>query len=213
MGSVVTIVGFGDSITEAVVQTPDPAKRWLNVLAGLLEAAFPGRTFNVVNSGKGGNSAREAMARFDRDVLAHDPDWLLLEFGGNNSGLRQPERAVGLEEFGRHLDDLRRRLPAKTRVMVITFPPVIDEQHAFGKDPAVVAQGGLDAMVEPYRAATRRFARAHGYPLVDLDRAIREGMGPGDKNRHILKDGVHLNEAGNRLLAELVFEVLRGELG
>jgi lysophospholipase L1-like esterase len=36
-----TIVGFGDSITEAACGMPDASKRWLSVLKVKLMAAFP----------------------------------------------------------------------------------------------------------------------------------------------------------------------------
>ena len=100
----ITIVGFGDSITQATIQMPDENKRWLNVLQAKLAATFPGKRFNVVNSGIGGNSTREAMARFESAVRAHEPDWVVLEMGGNNEDLAHPERIVGVEEFRTLLD-------------------------------------------------------------------------------------------------------------
>ena len=73
------IVAFGDSITEGLAGGITPEQNWLNQLSKKL-----GSGFELVNAGVGGNSSREAMARYERDVLAHDPDIVLLEFGGNN---------------------------------------------------------------------------------------------------------------------------------
>ena len=96
-----TIVGFGDSIT--LCSRQPEGRKWLQLLDTQLCAAFPGALFNVVNSGVGGNSARQAMARFGRDVAAYRPDVVLLQFGGNNSKRLDPEQMVGLDEFRAHL--------------------------------------------------------------------------------------------------------------
>jgi lysophospholipase L1-like esterase len=208
MGKTVTIVGFGDSITEATTQMPDKNKRWLNVLKSKLEIDFPESVFNVINSGIGGNSAREAMFRFEKDVLAHDPDWVLLEFGGNNNDPKNPDRRVDIDEFLKHLESFRLGISNHTKVIVITFPPIIDEQHIYFGMDYFKQFGGLDAAVEPYREATRKFASENDYQLVDLCREMKLSMESG-KNIYTLPDGVHLTKEGNRLLAEVVFDLLR----
>lgn len=205
----ITIVGFGDSITQAVVRMSDADKRWLNILARKLTETFPYIKFNVINSGVGGNSAREAMQRFDCDVLAHNPDFVLLEFGGNNSDFNNPERQVSLEEFSGYLMDFKRRLPPKTQVIVITFPPVMDDQTASRNHPKVKAGGGSDALVNGYREVTRQFAAQNLLPLVDLDRELKKLMSAAAKNHYTIDDGVHLTAAGNAVLAALVFDTLR----
>ena len=204
-----TIVGFGASVTQAAAQMPDESKRWLNVLRARLAAAFPNTDFTVINSGIGGNSAREAMARFDKDVLAHDPDWVLLDIGANNNSPKDPGRRVPPDEFKRHLEDFKKRLPPRTRIAVITTPPVIEEQHIYGNDPYFKQFGGLEASVEFLRVLMRNFAAENGFPLVDLSKELRRRMETAGKNCYTLTDGIHLTEAGNRVLADMVFEVLR----
>jgi lysophospholipase L1-like esterase len=207
-----TIVGFGASIIEAAAQMPDKNKRWLNVLRTRLAAAFPNMDFTVINSGVGGNSVREAMARFDKDVLTHDPDWVLLDVGANNNSPQDPARRVPPDEVKRHLEDFKTRIPPKTRVAVITTPPVIEEQHIYGRDPYFKPFGGLEASVELYRVLMKDFAAENGFPLVDLAKELRRRMETDGKNCYTLTDGIHLTEAGNRLLADMVFEVLRSQI-
>lgn len=206
----VTVVAFGDSITEAQTGVPDPEERWLAILERGLVRHFPEIGFRVVNAGKGGNSAREAMARFEHDVLRHRPDWVLLEFGGNNHDYRSPERLVSLVEFKQHLERFRRELPAATRVAVITFPPILDELHCYTPLHMIEleVQGGLDRAMESHREMTRWFARTNGFPLIDLDRMIRERWGTEGRLHYTLPDGVHLSPAGNQLLAGAVLDAL-----
>jgi hypothetical protein len=70
VGEKITVVGFGDSITEAATQMPDEYKRWLRILDQKLTEALPACRFSVINSGRGGNSAREAMERLDRKACS-----------------------------------------------------------------------------------------------------------------------------------------------
>ncbi len=213
MKQAMTIVGFGDSITEAACGMPDESKRWLSVLKVKLMAAFPSCDFKVVNSGVGGNSAREAMARFKSAILDHDPDWVILEFGGNNEDLARPERIVSPAEFEMLLAEYKKRLPSKTKTIIVTFPPVLDDLHGYGKNPAFAAHyqqhGGIDQTVEPYRKITHTFAKENGYPVFDLYQELLELGRATDRLNYTMADGVHLTEAGNVVLADGVFAVLK----
>ena len=128
------IVAFGNSITEGRAGGITPEQNWLTLLSKKL-----GGDFEFFNAGVGGNSAREAMARFERDVLSRDPDVVLLEFGGNNHdpAPERKARRVSDSEFRSLLEKFKAGLPAKCQVVMITFPPVINEQHQyFSKVPA-----------------------------------------------------------------------------
>jgi len=203
-----TIVCFGDSITEATTQMPDENKRWPKLLHDQLMATFSETDFQVINAGVGGNSAREAMARFDQDVLAYDPDWIVLEFGGNNDR-PEPDLRVEPAEFTELLNEFRQRLPSKTQVVVMTFPPVIDEQHQYCGKKYYQQFGGLDASVERYRSITRDFAAANSFPLVDFYGELKRRMVLEDQNRYTLPDGIHLTVEGNRLLAIMISTLLQ----
>lgn len=191
------IVAFGDSITEGKtgVELED---NWLLKLDHLLE-----HKHILINAGHGGNSAREAMERYESEVLVHDPDLILLEFGGNNHDPR-PERShriVSDEEFTALLEKFKAGLPEKCKVVVITFPPIIDEQHIFY---TMVPGGKLDEAAQMHRYIVREFAKHNNYPLLDLYKLMLPR-----KHELILPDGVHLNPAGHTFFAEETAKLLR----
>ena len=191
------IVAFGDSITEGKTGvTPD--QNWLLLLGKKL-----GPRYELFNAGVGGNSARDAMARFEKDVLARDPDAVLLEFGGNNNDPRNPDRQVDDAEFKRHLLDFSSRLPENCKVVMITFPPIIDEQHAWS---VLIPGGKVDVQLDPQRQIVRGFAAENGWPLLDLYRLMYPR-----RYELILPDGVHLNPAGHVFFAEAVYQLLKQE--
>lgn len=75
-GDSAAIVTFGDSITDGARSTRDTNQRWPDVLARRLQADKKTRNLGVLNEGIGGNrvlhdnTGPNALARFDRDVLA-----------------------------------------------------------------------------------------------------------------------------------------------
>jgi lysophospholipase L1-like esterase len=70
------VVIFGDSISDGVGSTVDANRRWPDRLAERLSARDGGQGWGVVNAGISGNrvladgAGENALARFDRDVLA-----------------------------------------------------------------------------------------------------------------------------------------------
>lgn len=197
-----TIVAFGDSITAATQQAPQD--RWPEILRGALQARFPACPIRMINAGVGGNTSREGLARFERDVLAHQPHYVTMEFG--NDATYDPLRHVSLEEFAANLEGMAARTMEgdRGRVWLLTFPPIINAWHACRDHAFFKPHGGQDAYQDRYRQRTRQLAHARGLPLVDIDQALRAEMAVHGPEPYILSDGVHLTAAGNRVVADAV---------
>ena len=192
-----TIVAFGDSITEGRTGVT-PEDNWLLKLGSKL-----GDEYKLYNAGVGGNSAREAMRRYEKDVLACNPDIVLVEFGGNNHdpAPARKSRRVSDKEFVSLLEKFKAGLPANCKVVMITFPPIIDEQHVYFKR---VPGGKVDAELQSQRQIVRDFAKKNGYPLVDLYKLVYP-----DRYKLVLRDGVHLSPAGHTFFAQEVEKCLK----
>lgn len=194
-----SLVAFGDSITRGYA-VPDGAG-WVELLAGLLPAV------QVVNAGGNGNTSAEGLARIATDVLPHLPALVLVEFGGNDAV--HDARAVSVDEFGRNLLTIARQVRnTGGEIVLLTFPPIINDWHATHADPYYAPWGGLDPCVEAYRQRTRETAQRLGCPLFDLAVFLGERIAGGDTERFIQRDGVHLTPEANRLVAAAVVDFL-----
>ncbi|MHC4885309.1 MAG: SGNH/GDSL hydrolase family protein [Planctomycetota bacterium] len=207
-----TIVGFGDSITEATIECTDPADRWLDRVGRKLVECFPQQGIVLHNAGVGGNTTSEGLLRFDRDVAPHRPQFVTAEFG--NDVTHEEDRHVTVEAFRANWETIRRRVVEELNavLIVLVFPPVIDAQHQHALHPFHQKHGGLDRHEELYREVTRRFAAEYKLPVVDLDAALRtaaEGLG---WDCVLLPDGIHLTAEGNRVVAEAVAPVLEQQI-
>src|SRR6516165_4975158 len=75
------IVCFGDSITSGGVGP--------NGYVTLLQKRLPGR--NVVGAGISGNTVNELLDRIDRDVIARNPETVVVEVGVNDARFIRPD--------------------------------------------------------------------------------------------------------------------------
>lgn len=99
------IIAFGDSLTEGVGASrgktyPDRLSASLNV--------------PILNKGVRGNTTSEALARLDRDVLAHDPKIVLLLLGGNDLLRRAPR-----DETLRDYEEIVKRIQARGALVIV----------------------------------------------------------------------------------------------
>jgi len=69
-----TIVALGDSLT-------DDLQGWFSILGYALEIAVPEADFTFVNSGISYDTSTDALKRLNRDVVAHEPDWVIVALG------------------------------------------------------------------------------------------------------------------------------------
>ncbi|MBL4701058.1 MAG: hypothetical protein JKX85_07355 [Phycisphaeraceae bacterium] len=191
----ITIVAFGDSITEAVRQ--ELKNRWPEIVRRTLQEQFPSIEINLINAGVGGNTSREGLARIQEDVLKHQPDIIIFEFG--NDQTPDPERHVSLTEYKENTHRIITLVAQKNRgkSILMTFPPVIDSWHCNYEHPAFKDNGGQDACQETYRQVTRQVAQECSLPLIDLDLAVRAEMESQGQESCILPDGVHLTDHAN----------------
>lgn len=69
-----TIVAFGDSST-------DDLQGWFEIFKHVLEITVEGADFTFINAGLSYNTTSEALRRMNRDVLSHEPDWVIVSLG------------------------------------------------------------------------------------------------------------------------------------
>lgn len=68
------IVAVGDSST-------DDLQGWFQIFGELLSIGIEDAEFTFINSGISNNTTTDALRRFSRDVLAHEPDWVIVNIG------------------------------------------------------------------------------------------------------------------------------------
>jgi len=197
-----TVVALGDSLTYSRRNTP--GARYCELLERELSSRLAGAAeVVVINSGVGGDTAQGGLARFDRDVAAHQPDLVLVEFAANDVIRREPEW------FEDNLDKLTAAIADGTgaRIVLSTGPYLVDRQNDYGEEFAEA--GGLDNyMLTEMSARIRKVAGCRGAPVLDLHRVFADAIAGSEGARYINPtDGIHWTDEGNRLAAAAMADV------
>ena len=194
-------VFLGDSLTDGRGSTTDGNDRWPDQLLDRLDLSGVG----FVNQAAGGNRVLNdglgpnALARLDRDVLAHSGvSWLIVFEGVNDIGMADAtaaaQRAVGDELVAAYADIIDRAHGQGLRVYGATITPF--GGHGYD-DPA--------GLREQTRARVNAWIRDSFDAVLDFAAAVRD---PGDARRVRAElhdgDGLHLNPAGYAALAATV---------
>ena len=82
-GEKVTVAVIGGSITQGAKATK-PELRYGSLVADWWRKAFPNAQIEFVNAGVGATGSNFAALRAQRDLLSHQPDFVVVEFGVND---------------------------------------------------------------------------------------------------------------------------------
>lgn len=120
-----TIVAFGDSSTE-------DEQGWFEIFKHLLEISFENAEFKFINSGVAYNTTSEALKRLDRDVILHEPDWVLVSLGTfdvQKLNIAPQRTLLPLSETWENLNTIHEILDAQVEnhSLWVTPTPVISE--------------------------------------------------------------------------------------
>jgi lysophospholipase L1-like esterase len=200
------IVCLGDSIT----QFGEGPTGYVGLMRAYLASAYPANGFEVLNAGVSGNTSNDELARFGRDVLDKKPDLITVSVGVNDVwhgfNAQYPQgggpNGVALDVYRANVEKMVTEAQAQGIVVVILSPTPIGEDL---NDPR-------NAMVVGYTQALRDIARRHKCLFVDLFTPFQAYLDLSRTTGHtenlLTVDGVHMNDWGNRLMAETILTAL-----
>lgn len=209
-----TIVAFGDSVTAPRGRT----EIYPMLLASQL--SFAGKDVKVINAGIGSHTTTDAKARFQKDVLDRKPDVAVIMFGINDAAVdvwkNPPATAprVSLADYRQNLTGMVQALEAQgARVVLMTPNPLHwsePTRKLYGKPPYRPDEvDGFNVLLRDYVQAVREIAKAEGVGLVDVFAAFEAHTAqPGRKPGSLARDGMHPDDEGHRLIADLLIEHL-----
>ncbi|MGH7172058.1 MAG: SGNH/GDSL hydrolase family protein [Gemmataceae bacterium] len=196
------VVFLGDSITAGGVRP----KGYVTLIKKKLTEKHKDLGIEIIGAGISGNKVPDLQRRLDRDVLAKKPTVVMIYIGINDvwHGEKDPKRGTSKDKFEAGLKEIIGKIKGAGARVILCTPSVIGEKP----DGA----NKLDAKLDEYSAISRRVAREEKVQLCDLRREFQDYLKKNNatkKERDILTgDGVHLNEAGNRFVAEIMLKAL-----
>lgn len=201
------IVFAGDSVTDMGSAQPvgeglfdNVGRSYVRVIENMLVAWYPERNIRVTNSGIGGNTSRDLLARYDRDVVALKPQWVSICIGINDVW-RQfdspsiPDAAVSPEEYRENVEKMILAVKDTVKGLFLLTPYYMEPNR---DDP-------MRRRMDEYGAICRELADQHGCRLVDFQ-ALYEAFLHIRHSSCIAWDRVHPNQMGATLMAKAFLE-------
>ena len=198
-----TLIFLGDSITEGGTGNP---KGYVRLIKAKLEKEYAGLGVKVIGAGVGGNVVPDLQRRLEKDVLALKPTIVVVYIGINDvwRGRSNPRNATPKDQYEAGLKDVIGRIQKAGARVVLCTPSVIGEKKA--------GANAFDANLDAYSEISRNVAKETGATVCDLRKAcvaFLQTNNPDDKDKDVLTyDTVHLNDAGNALVAETILKLI-----
>jgi lysophospholipase L1-like esterase len=201
------IVFAGDSVTDDGRARPVGEGLWnslgngfVHMVDAMFTVDFPDLLIRCVNMGIGGNTSSDLLARWDTDVTALSPDWVVLCIGFNDvwrqfDSPAQPDFGVSPERYRSNLN----AMADKTNAKMIWMTPYYLETNR--DDP-------MRKRMDEYGKICKEEAAKRNIPCIDLQAAFAEIL----KHRYpayISWDRVHPGWTGSLIIARALMEELK----
>lgn len=179
-----TLVFFGNSLIEG---------RYGGDVVAAAAAHLP--AVRVINAGQAGNTIYNLLDRLERDVLAHEPDWVIILAGGNDAISHSQPATRRYYQQVQHVPD-GEVTPAAYRAGLRDLLTRIQLAHAL---PALILapleyNPAAHAAMQAYNAIARAEAAALQVPVCDLEARLL----PALQDRPPL-DQTAINRIGQRM--------------
>jgi len=227
--SINKIVCFGDSTTDASYVNTDEdfsfAYKDLKVYSDLLQEEFKrlfSQSVEIINSGVSGDTTLDAKLRFQKDVLDHNPDMVIIQFGVNDQSIRQDigltKAIISIEDFAYNILFFISRIRKITPNILLMTPGLIlwrdhFKSKYFESPYDINSKLGLSNNLPEYVEVLRNIALKENIALIDVFKEETK-LSQLDNNalNNMLPDGLHPSSEGHKFIANLILKHIKKKL-
>jgi lysophospholipase L1-like esterase len=201
----ITLVFFGDSITEG--QYVHHSLRWTEITSVRLKAQFasrydPNRQYHYVH-GISGETTRQALERFPRQVQQLAPDVLTIQFGLNDCNCWDTDRGVPRVSEAAYKANLAEMIERARRFG--TKQIILSTNHPTLRHRPMVSGETLEQRRTKYNEIVRDVARETQVTLCDIEAAF--AFASREQLAGLLlpePDVLHLSATGHQIYADAI---------
>lgn len=201
------IVFAGDSVTDMGSQQPvgeglfdNVGHSYVRILENMFATWYPEVKLRVTNSGISGNTSRDLLARFERDVISLNPDWVSICIGINDVWRQFDSPAildeqVMPEEYEKNVETMILSIKDKVKGIFLLTPYYMEPN----------AEDWMRKRMDEYGAICKKLAQKYDCKLIDLQETFNQYF----THRHssyIAWDRIHPNLVGATIIAKAFLE-------
>ncbi len=199
---------FGDSVTDMNKKEPGEGLfeaigvGYAADLQSFFATSYPDYNIRVINKGVSGNTSRDLVSRFEKDVLPYKPENLLICIGINDVWRQFDtpliyEDAVSPEEYEKNLIHIIESSKDFVKKLILVTPYYIEEN---GKDR-------MRARMDEYSAIVKKLAEKYGAVFVDMQSAWVKIL-KYYHSSYFTWDRIHPNSQGGMYMAKTILNKL-----
>lgn len=199
------IIFFGDSITELGVKR-DKYVGYILRMDSMLKAEKKGEQYELIGSGISGNKVYDLYLRLEEDILAKNPDMVVIYVGVNDVWHKTLlGTGTDADKFEKFYQAILNKLSSKGIKAILCTPAVVGEKTDMSNS--------LDGDLNRYSNIIRDLAKKNNLPLVDLRKKFLDYLkdnNPKNEEKNILTyDRVHMNDKGNQFIADQMWKLIK----
>lgn len=197
------IVFAGDSVTDMGSACPvgegmfdNLGKGYVRMIENIIASWYPELNVRITNSGVTGNTSRDLLVRFDRDVIDLKPQFVSICIGINDVWRQFDSPAfsecmVTIEEYENNLEEMILKVKDKVKGIFICTPYYIEPN---GEDM-------MRKRMDEYGAVCKKLAKRYDCEFVDFQ-TMYDKFCKYKHSSFIAWDRVHPNQIGATLMAK-----------
>ncbi|WP_226670391.1 SGNH/GDSL hydrolase family protein [Metabacillus litoralis] len=191
------VLFIGDSITEwgRYEDQENIGTGYVRLIHDYFVTSYPSTQFEFINRGVGGDRISDLQARWQDDAIEIDPDYISISIGINDvwRQIDNPDLdQISPERFQEIYEELLSLVKSKTKATVILMEPTIIEEDT---------QAPGNQMLIEYLKVIYEVAKKFEVIVVPTHKAFIKYLESGNEYKLTI-DGVHMNSAGNMLMAK-----------
>ncbi len=196
------IIFAGDSVTDMGSEQPvgeglfdNVGRSYVRVIENMLAVYYPEIKVRVTNSGTSGNTSRDLLNRFDRDVVQLKPDWVSICIGINDVWRQfdcpaMPDLHVLPDEYEENLEKMILSVKDNVKGIFILTPYIMEPNH----------EDMMRKRMNEYVEICKKLAQKHDCIFVDFQKMYEDYCSIRHSS-YIAWDRIHPNQVGATLMA------------
>jgi len=196
------IVFAGDSVTDMGSAQPvgegladNVGRGYVRVLESMFATYYPEVFLRITNSGTSGNTSKDLLLRFDRDVVELNPDWVSICIGINDVWRQFDSPAIVdshvlPDEYKNNLEKMILKIKNKVKGIFILSPYIIESN----------TEDMMRKRMDEYVEICKNLAEKYSCRFVDFQKMYHDYC----QIRHssyVAWDRIHPNQIGSTLMA------------
>ncbi|MCM3364627.1 MULTISPECIES: SGNH/GDSL hydrolase family protein [Bacillaceae] len=219
------IICFGDSLTRGVSFVKGRVRIIKDNYPAILEKLFSVRNPEdtiILNKGVFNDNSDLLMKRLEKDVLSEEPNYVLLNVGGNDCNFKWQEVAenpdsnhdpiVPINQYIENIGNMVAKMKqSNITPILLTLPPLdpvryykfIADRYGTTISHWISCCGGIEHWHGLYNFHLNNLIEQLNLPSIDVRTALIKAGNIAD---FISDDGIHLNSAGYKKMSNVIFE-------